>query len=94
MGPGPARRSVLKDTVATESGKAELTEAAAVVSGGRGLKGPENFNLVENLARALGDLVVRERWQLQELHTEEGRLDEVFRSITLSDTETAKEETT
>jgi ABC-2 type transport system ATP-binding protein len=30
-------------------------------------------------------------WQVEELHTEEGRLDEVFRSITLP--ETAKEET-
>ena len=25
-------------------------------------------------------------WQVEELHTEEGRLDEVFRSITLPDT--------
>ncbi len=37
------------------------------------------------LAQALGDLVLRERWHLQELHEEEGRLDEVFRSITLPD---------
>ena len=37
-------------------------------------------------------MALRERWQLQELHTEEGRLDEVFRSITLPDSDTAKEE--
>ena len=30
-------------------------------------------------------------WSIEELHTEEGRLDDVFRSITLS--ETAKSET-
>ena len=27
-----------------------------------------------------------ERWKIEELHTEEGRLDEVFRNITLPDT--------
>jgi electron transfer flavoprotein alpha subunit len=31
-----------------------LTEADIVVSGGRGLKGPENWNLVTDLAKALG----------------------------------------
>jgi ABC-2 type transport system ATP-binding protein len=38
-----------------------------------------------SLARAIGDLAQKERWQIDELHTEEGRLDEVFRSITLPD---------
>ncbi len=31
-----------------------LTDAEIVVSGGRGLKGPENWHLIENLAKALG----------------------------------------
>lgn len=35
----------------------ELTEADIIVSGGRGLKGPENFYLIENLAQALGAAV-------------------------------------
>jgi electron transfer flavoprotein alpha subunit len=35
----------------------KLTEADIIVSGGRGLKGPENFKLVEDLARALGGAV-------------------------------------
>jgi ABC-2 type transport system ATP-binding protein len=39
-----------------------------------------------DLARALGEVVAAERWRIDELHTEEGRLDEVFRSITLSET--------
>ena len=39
-----------------------------------------------DLARAIGDLSVRERWGIEELHTEEGRLDEVFRTITRPDT--------
>lgn len=36
------------------SSKISLTEADVVVSGGRGLKGPENWGLVENLAELLG----------------------------------------
>jgi ABC-2 type transport system ATP-binding protein len=39
-------------------------------------------------ARELGALAVREQWAVEELHTEEGRLDDVFRAITLSDTQT------
>jgi ABC-2 type transport system ATP-binding protein len=46
----------------------------------------------DELAQALGDLVLRERWHLQELHAEEGRLDEVFRNITLGDSSSKKEE--
>jgi ABC-2 type transport system ATP-binding protein len=38
------------------------------------------------LARSISEVVVKEGWKIEELHTEEGRLDEVFRSITLSDT--------
>jgi ABC-2 type transport system ATP-binding protein len=39
-----------------------------------------------DLPRAIGELAVRERWTIEELHIEEGRLDDVFRSITLPDT--------
>ncbi|MBM3879150.1 MAG: ATP-binding cassette domain-containing protein [Verrucomicrobia bacterium] len=38
------------------------------------------------LEHSVYDLAVREHWRLLELRTEEGRLDEVFRSITLPDT--------
>ena len=38
-------------------GKVDLTEAEIIVSGGRGLKGPEHFNLIEDLAGALGGVV-------------------------------------
>ena len=44
-----------------------------------------------DLARAIGDLAQKERWPLMELHTEEGRLDEVFRDITLPDTKPVTE---
>ncbi len=43
----------------------------------------------EDLARAAGDLAARERWPLSELHVDEGRLDEVFRHITLPETKGA-----
>lgn len=36
------------------SGQVPLTEAEIVVSGGRGLKGPENWGMIEELAKALG----------------------------------------
>lgn len=36
------------------SGEVPLSEADIVVSGGRGLKGPENWNLVTDLAKLLG----------------------------------------
>ena len=35
---------------------------------------------------SIAELARRESWQLDEIHVEEGRLDEVFRSITLPDT--------
>jgi electron transfer flavoprotein alpha subunit len=40
-----------------QTGLPELTEADIVVSGGRGLRGPENFALLEDLARVLGAAV-------------------------------------
>jgi len=41
------------------------------------------------LEQSLFELAVRENWKLTELRTEEGRLDEVFRSITSLDTSRA-----
>lgn len=36
------------------TGKVTIADAEVVVSGGRGLKGPENWHLIENLAEAFG----------------------------------------
>jgi electron transfer flavoprotein alpha subunit len=38
-------------------GKLDVAEADIIVSGGRGMKGPENFNLIESLADSLGAAV-------------------------------------
>jgi hypothetical protein len=37
-------------------------------------------------AGRIADLARHENWKLDEIHVEEGRLDEVFHSITLPDT--------
>ena len=41
-------------SVEKSSGKVTIADADVVVSGGRGLKGPENWNLLEDLATSLG----------------------------------------
>ncbi len=52
----PARSSV-KSMDFDTSGKVELTEAEIIISGGRGMKGPENYALLEDMARVLGAAV-------------------------------------
>ncbi len=47
----------VKEVIAASSSKVELTEAQIIVSGGRGLKEPTNFKLIEDLADALGAAV-------------------------------------
>ncbi|MBF4514878.1 electron transfer flavoprotein subunit alpha/FixB family protein [Flavobacterium sp. ANB] len=42
------------ESVEKVSGKVSIADADVVVSGGRGLKGPENWGLVEDLAAVLG----------------------------------------
>jgi electron transfer flavoprotein alpha subunit len=46
-------RSVVKEVKVAE-GRPDVTEAEIIVSGGRGLKGPEHFALIEELADVLG----------------------------------------
>ena len=53
----PAHEPVLREVKAPEVRRVDLTEAAVIVAGGRGLKGPENFHLVEGLAAAIGGAV-------------------------------------
>ena len=45
------------DEVTQDKGRLDVAEADIIVSGGRGLKGPENFNIIEELAAALGGAV-------------------------------------
>ncbi|MEO6695047.1 MAG: electron transfer flavoprotein subunit alpha/FixB family protein, partial [Ignavibacteria bacterium] len=45
--------TVVKDIIVSTE-KIDVSEADRIVSGGRGLKGPENFNLIEDLAASIG----------------------------------------
>ena len=49
---GKARVTAIAEKV---GGKLDVKEAPVVISGGRGLKGPENFKLIEELAAAFGN---------------------------------------
>lgn len=46
--------SVKVESVEKSSGKVTIADADVVVSGGRGMKGPENWGMIEDLASALG----------------------------------------
>ena len=50
-------RAVVKELIDTGGGELDVAEADVIVSGGRGLKGPENFAILKGLADALGGAV-------------------------------------
>lgn len=50
----PDFRTVVKEIISGAKGKLDVTEADIIVSGGRGMKGPENWHLIEELASLLG----------------------------------------
>ncbi|MFA6449721.1 MAG: electron transfer flavoprotein subunit alpha/FixB family protein, partial [bacterium] len=50
-------KAKIVDTQLAAAGKIELTEANIIVSGGRGMKGPENYKLIEDMAAVLGAAV-------------------------------------
>jgi electron transfer flavoprotein alpha subunit len=49
----PSARVRLREVVAAEEEQVELTEAETIVSGGRGMGGPENWHEILDLAGAL-----------------------------------------
>ncbi len=44
----------MEEVTTSADGKLDVAEADIIVSGGRGLQGPENWNLIEDLAEVLG----------------------------------------
>ena len=52
-----SKRAHVTERVAEASEKVKLEDARVVISGGRGLGGPQNFPLLEDLANALGGAV-------------------------------------
>ena len=55
--PGAAR-VVVTELIQGSKARPDLADAPVIVSGGRGLRGPENFKLVEELADAFGNAAV------------------------------------
>jgi len=51
---GSLRLQVVETRTAPGTGRVELTEADIIVSGGRGMRGPEHFGLLEDLSKTLG----------------------------------------
>ena len=58
VGDPAASRVRVTQTIAGNTAKLDLGDAPVIVSGGRGLKAPENFKLVEDLAAAFGNAAV------------------------------------
>ena len=50
-------RAVVKEILTKEGGELDVAEADVIVTGGRGIKGPENFALIRELAGMLGAAV-------------------------------------
>ena len=53
-----AERVIVKEVLQGARGKLDLGEAPVIIAGGRGMRGPENFRLVEELADAFGNAAV------------------------------------
>ena len=48
-------KAIVTEVIESAGGRVPLQEASVVVAGGRGLKEPDHFNLIEDLAAAFGD---------------------------------------
>jgi electron transfer flavoprotein alpha subunit len=55
--PAGSGKSKVEEVKKSNSGRPDLTEANIIVSGGRGLQGPENFKLLDQLADVLNATV-------------------------------------
>lgn len=50
-------RMTVKEFVTQGAKKLDLTEASVIISGGRGMGGPQNYNILEELANVMGGVV-------------------------------------
>jgi ABC-2 type transport system ATP-binding protein len=81
-------RGTAASTITTRLGQVPLAKKVVLVDDAENMVTvrvfPKDRNANGALARAISESVTG--WQVEQLKTEEGRLDEVFRSITMSDT--------
>jgi ABC-2 type transport system ATP-binding protein len=81
-------RGTAASTITTRLGQVPLAKKVVLVDDAENVVTvrvfPKDRNANGALARAISETVTG--WQVEQLKTEEGRLDEVFRSITMSDT--------
>jgi len=50
-------RAIVKEVILAASSRPELVEANVIISGGRGMKGPENYHILEECADVIGAAV-------------------------------------
>jgi electron transfer flavoprotein alpha subunit len=50
-------RAAIKEIIASASEKVDLTEANIIISGGRAMKNPENFSILDEMANVIGATV-------------------------------------
>jgi electron transfer flavoprotein alpha subunit len=53
----PGQKTVLKEIIASDNVRPDVTEAAIIVTGGRSLGSAENFSIIENFADSIGAAV-------------------------------------
>ncbi|HEX9612325.1 MAG TPA: electron transfer flavoprotein subunit alpha/FixB family protein, partial [Candidatus Bathyarchaeia archaeon] len=53
----PDSKMVVKEFVTQGAKKLDLTEASVIISGGRGMGGPQNYKILEELAEVMGGVV-------------------------------------
>ena len=53
----PEQKTVLKEIIASDNARPDVTEAAIIVTGGRSLGSAENFSVIENFADSIGAAV-------------------------------------
>jgi len=53
----PDSKMIVKEFVTQGAKKLDLTEASVIISGGRGMGGPQNYKILEELAEVMGGVV-------------------------------------
>lgn len=81
-----AAAAMIKDELAKVSGVQRVDTLEVLESGLAARVLPGKSKQPSDVAAEIAAAVAAQNWKLQDLHLEEGKLDEVFRSITRSDT--------